>query len=255
MRWVWVVLLATACGRLGFDPMVPPGSTDGRLGDGTAGDGAARDSSLPAGLVVWFPMEEMMPVDTLTGTVGDCAGTTCPMVIAGYSGNALSFDGSNDCIAIADYTALDQPTLTIALRAFMATSAQDTAIVSKRYDIGAASYNSWELGAGAVDSLDVTTTHPTVTNDQISTPNGDLVVGVWQHLAITWDGGMKRVYVDGAMRAQRAIGSGLSYDTHNAYIGCDDNGGLVRFYRGVIDEVQIYNRALSSTEIAALAGI
>jgi hypothetical protein len=255
MRWVWVVLLATACGRVGFDSLLPTGSGDGGLDDGASGDGVRADGSFPAGLVVWYPMEETMPVDVINGEVGACGGTSCPSITPGYSGNALSFDGSNDCIAITDYAALDQATPTIALRAFLATSAQDTAIVSKRYDILTSNYNSWELGAGAVDSLDVTTTHPTVTNDQISTPNGDLVVGTWQHLAITWDGGTKRVYVDGVMRAQRAIGSGLSYDTNNAYIGCDDNGGPVRFYRGVIDDVQIYDRALTLAEIAALSAM
>lgn len=252
MRWVWLVVVG--CGRVSFDPIAAPFSADAQRSpdDSLVVIG---DATFPQGLVAYFPMDSTAPDDIVGGGVGSCTGSACPTVIAGYRDSALQFDGVNDYIVISDYPALDQPTPTIALRAFLGANAQDTAITAKRVDQGANSEDSWELGAGAGDELDITTSHGTIYNDQLSSPSGDLMTGRWQHLAFTADGATTRVYVDGVMRTSRAAAGTLFYDTNNAYFGCDDNGGPVRFFRGAIDDIQIYNRPLSAQEIADLAAL
>lgn len=236
------VVVVASCGRIGFDP-----------GDGGARSDVAAIDALPSGLVVWFPLETAMPNDVVSGGVGTCVNPTCPTVTAGYRNAALMFDGIDDCIVIADYAALHQATPTIAIRARIAV-VQDTAALAKRVDVVGGPYDTWELGAGPTNALELTTNHGG-TSEQIATPDGDVMVGRWQHFAFTWDGATKRVYVDGAERASGPSTMPLSYDANNAYIGCDDNGGLVRFFSGALDEMQIYDRALSASEIASLAAM
>ena len=73
------------------------------------------------------------------------------------------------------------------------------------------------------------------------------LVGQWQHLAATFDGTTARYYVDGAQVASRAV-SGSVGSSNTWRIGAygASPGG---FFDGVVDDVRVYNRALSAGEI------
>jgi hypothetical protein len=83
------------------------------------------------------------------------------------------------------------------------------------------------------------------------------VPGRWYHIAYTFDGGTKQqlLYVDTAIVAI-GIGDRLpAYDTHPFLLGSDIDGGSPNyFHQGRIDEAAIYNRVLTSAEIAAVYG-
>ena len=243
MIWRCILFALAGCGRIGFDA----GGGDG----GGGGDTISVDG-LPPDLVVWFTLETTTPIDIVSGGTGTCTTTQCPTVTTGFRGNALLFDGGNDCIVIADYAALHQPTLTVAVWV-NANGLQDSSAVAKRVDdMTGTAYDTWELGAGIMGELELTSNHNGA-SEQIGTPPGLLAIGSWQHVAFTWDGAVKRLYVGGIERAMAASAQPLSYDTNNAYVGCDDNGSLVRFFSGAVDDMQVYSRALSSTEIQMLA--
>jgi hypothetical protein len=81
----------------------------------------------------------------------------------------------------------------------------------------------------------------------------DPEVDHWFHVAMTWDGEEARLYRDGEVVLSRAL-QVVVYDDHVARIGADNDFGQdVNFFPGAIDEVQIYQRALSSDEVAELA--
>jgi len=76
--------------------------------------------------------------------------------------------------------------------------------------------------------------------------------GNWHHLAVTYNAGLHciEVYLDGIL--------GLSEDrfpnttSSQLFLGCAVNG--TGFFNGSLDEVAIYDRALSATEVATLSG-
>ena len=76
-----------------------------------------------------------------------------------------------------------------------------------------------------------------------------LGTSTWTHLAMTWDGGTVRLYVDGALVATQASTGSLLTGTGALRIG----GNSIRneFFSGVIDEVRVYDRALSAARITA----
>jgi hypothetical protein len=246
-----LLVVAAGCGRIGFDRFGPGGADDG--GGGSDSTLIAPDA-LPTGLVAWFPLEALPAADLVGGGSGTCVAPTCPAAISGPHGGAMHFDGSDDCLTIADYPVLHQGAITIGVWE-QADVAQDTADFSKRVDIAAGSYDTWELGGGATNELTLTTVHGP-SSEQFATATDLLVPGVWQHIAFTWDGATARVYIDGSERAMQASASALTYDANNAYIGCDDNGGgPTRFFIGALDDLQIYDRALSATQIQDLAAM
>ena len=71
----------------------------------------------------------------------------------------------------------------------------------------------------------------------------------WSHLAMTWDGSVMRVYANGAQVASHALAGAAPVSDGPLRIG--GNAIWPEFFKGVIDEVRVYDRALSAAEIAA----
>src|SRR6266487_1145308 len=77
-----------------------------------------------------------------------------------------------------------------------------------------------------------------------------LTTGRWYHLAFTYnaaDGGVG--YIDGAVDGTTISNGDLDVASNNVRFGDDTLG---RYFDGVIDDLRIYNRALSKAEIIAL---
>ena len=74
-----------------------------------------------------------------------------------------------------------------------------------------------------------------------------VALNVWTHLALTFDGATMRMFVNGdAGEHARLVGRGGGR-TGALRIGGNSVWG--EYFRGLIDEVRIYNRALTATEI------
>jgi len=236
-----------ACGRVSFDPLH---ACDGAI------DGLPRDSAidaLPSDLIAYFPLDGTL-ADHVGGPAGSCITGQCPVVeTAGHLGAAMRFDGVDDCVAIADVGQLGAPSLTIAIWANEAGPLQaHESQVSKRVDISMTILNSWQLETTATPNQQAfTSNHGGAGNDQI-TANAAINADIWQHLVATYDGFNERLYVDGVLVSSAGNSSPLAFDTNPALIGCDDNGGNSEYFQGALDELRIYNRALSQAEIQAL---
>jgi hypothetical protein len=74
-----------------------------------------------------------------------------------------------------------------------------------------------------------------------------LPLNVWSHLAATYDGAMLRLYVNGAQVGTRAVTGGLVASAGVLRLGGNSLWG--EYFSGRIDEVRIYNRALTTNEI------
>jgi hypothetical protein len=87
----------------------------------------------------------------------------------------------------------------------------------------------------------------------------ELIDGNWHHLAVTFDGSNTRIYLDGVLRPI-TVGTGTTHGRWgnfptpvNARIGARAlAGGNVNVFRGALDEVTLYDRALSAAEVAAI---
>ena len=73
--------------------------------------------------------------------------------------------------------------------------------------------------------------------------------GNWHHVATTYDGTTRRIYLDGAQVIQDTPGANNA-GTANFRIGSTNNA---EFFSGSLDDVAIYNTALTAAEVQALA--
>ena len=174
-----------------------------------------------------------------TGTISGASWTT-----AGKNGRALSFDGINDWVTIADANDLDL-TNGMTLEAWVkpnGLAGWNTILLKEAnstlaYALYANDGNPW----------------PAVT---IRIGNGDysavgtsrLPLGIWTHLAATYDGTTLRLYVNGTQVGSRPQTGNMNATNRALRIG----GNAVwtdEFFNGLIDDVRVYNRALTAGEI------
>ena len=77
----------------------------------------------------------------------------------------------------------------------------------------------------------------------------------WYHVGIVYDGSYRFLYVDGVEIAKdtRALAQALMSSDGGLYICADKDLDATSFFTGLIDDVRIYDVALTAEEIAALA--
>ena len=85
---------------------------------------------------------------------------------------------------------------------------------------------------------------------QVSATSGaglSLTEGDWYHVVGVRDGTSSKMYVDGDLKASVSNATGDVTNSNNIQIGVDSITG--RYYKGLIDDCRIYNKALSQDEI------
>ncbi|MEI6499973.1 MAG: LamG-like jellyroll fold domain-containing protein, partial [Armatimonadota bacterium] len=78
--------------------------------------------------------------------------------------------------------------------------------------------------------------------------DGPLKLNTWCQIALTYDGDTLRLYCDGREVGLQKIGRARTLGTGRLVIGAREDG--YSFFDGDIDEVRVYSRALSATELA-----
>jgi len=216
-------------------------------------------------LVAYYTFDEPagFTETTLTNTVGSYDGTlkgnptwvtsgaTLSKMVA--PGNAMSFDGSDDYVAITNTTSED-----FTLEAWIKPDGTGSAAGSNAFhgdgilwsDVSG-SANDFVLAilgnniAFWDGSADANGTGGNVTG------NTDVVTdGEWHHIAVTREsGGSMILYVDGVPDGSATAGTNALTDNPAIHIGANTLNS--RYYSGQIDEVRIWNTARSQTEIQA----
>jgi hypothetical protein len=204
-----------------------------------------------AGLVAAFGFNEGGGSSTADATgnghTGAVSGAT--WTTQGRFGGALAFDGVNDWVTVSS-TALLALTTGMTLEAWVFPTAHSpnwNNVIIKERPSGEV-YNLYSNIDTSVPTVYVVrAAAPTVPLDSRGT--AQLPLNTWTHLAATYDGAALRLFVNGAQVGSRALTGALLTSTGVLRIG--GNGIWGEFFQGRIDEIRIYNRALSPVEIQA----
>ena len=216
-------------------------------------------SNLKKGLVLWLKLDEGSGNITYdysgygnNGSLYTGGEDSNTKWVDGKLGKALEFDGSNDWVKILDSESL-KPSSEITISAWIYINSvaggldwncilmkgswanngygflfQDAAVNN-----GGGILRFYLPGIGTIDS----------------TPN-PFETGKWYHVVGTYDGSYMKIYINSNEVRSVYSGNSLTPTTHNLFIG--RNNGVDYPFNGTIDEVRIYNRALSEAEIKAL---
>ncbi|MGH2797257.1 MAG: LamG-like jellyroll fold domain-containing protein, partial [Thermoleophilaceae bacterium] len=169
---------------------------------------------------------------------------------AGRFGSALSFDGVNDRVDLAGLGTFYDDGLTYEAWVKKGTTKRDVAVLG-----------TWvaKEDGGPMIWVDHLGGRYYLTLNKSSSPAAGYLgsgrspaVDEWQHLAATYDGAVARFYVDGVEVATKAF-TGNVGDSETWRIGAYSSTPT-GFFDGLVDEVRIYDRALSAGEIQSDMG-
>ncbi len=200
----------------------------------------------PAGLMSWWQA---------SGNGDDHVGGNQAFTSGGASyaegrlGGAFHFDGDNDRVRIFSAPSLDVGKGDGFTMEFWANPNSSRTSTMIEYSIGLQRGVSLrQTGTGL--SVDFKDTNGT---SHILGANNALPVGVWTHVAASYDrgSGEARVYINGQLQATSQIGS-LTLAT-NYDLNFGGQPSLVESYEGLLDEISVYDRALFADEISTIA--
>ncbi|MCX8027655.1 MAG: SBBP repeat-containing protein, partial [Thermodesulfovibrionales bacterium] len=207
----------------------------------------------PTGMISWWKAE-----DNANDSVGTNHGTlqNGATYATGKVGKAFSFNGINQYVQVPDSASLDVTTqFTLDAWIFSKGDAggwTDKAIISKIG--GSGGNNGYQLGLSPVGGN--WTAYCSFNASGETWPANTVVGGIvtnntWHHIACTYDNNKLKVYVNGVVVGTSNIGSKSVVNSSSTLrISGDDNNHA--YFWGYIDEAEIYNRALTESEIEAI---
>lgn len=219
--------------------------------------------SLSNGLLAYYPFTGNANDSSGNGNNGIVQNAVLAKDRFGIENRAYSFNGVNQYIQVADNITLE-PSNAISLSAWVyidSSASNNTSynfqrFISKEHSI-AQNYASYQLitGNSGLDSLGYPGfTIRTTSGYTWTGHSGVPLLNNWIHICGTWDGQNIKFYQNGNLVKTQLFQGTLIYDSGLLLFGKGRNGnGSDLFFKGKLDEVRIYNRALSQSEITYLS--
>ena len=79
-----------------------------------------------------------------------------------------------------------------------------------------------------------------------------LDANVWVHVVMTWDGANKRLYINGSHDKTWTGQTGAMMVVERGWVLAWEDSQAHRYFDGDLDDVRLYDKALSAAEVAAV---
>lgn len=203
-----------------------------------------------------------------TGNANDSSGNNVHGVVTGAqlttdrkgtANCAYSFNGTNQYITIADNNAVNDFTTQLSISIWINYSGfpgtNTSSQIIGKWGIGGADNAAYGIGMFAQNSTTAIlrgTIHKAGVNSDVSTSPSTISINTWNHLVYTFKEGVHKIYLNGDLinSATGSIGS-TQNSRYNIDIGREAYGNYV-YYKGVLDDVYLYNRELNIAEVKSL---
>lgn len=177
-----------------------------------------------------------------------------------FSQSALSFDGVDDYVEVPDDPSLDlQSGFTIAAWVFLESYTEWASIVTKGglpFDLGEGNnytiHQSGPAGGSDFGHLRFTAGIPGLPINPYLESSTQIPLQEWHHVAATFDGERLRFFFDGRPDGEHALVATLDTNDEPLHIGVDFPGGD-EYWHGCLDDVLIFNRALTRADLVGIA--
>ena len=167
----------------------------------------------------------------------------------GFGSKAYEFNGKSSAIKASNSAALNSPTTTVSFW----VKVNALPVTGEAYLL---SYGGWQerlkISLPSHGKVVFSTNNVGTGNSDMDAGDGNaLPVGVWKHVVMTHDGVNDKIFIDGVKKASKAVTGALKSTVNPLGIGYDPiDGGS--FFNGALDEIQVYNYALTEGEVTAL---
>jgi hypothetical protein len=204
----------------------------------------------PSGLVGWWKGDSNAN-DTIGGNNGTMQNGAS--FAAGEVNQAFAFNGTNQFVAIPDAPALN-PTNSLTVETWVYVSGRpsvDVATIVTKQSTTVASDIQYQLESyNSPGGLTFRCTVYLPTGYAFVNGKTNVQLNTWYHIAMTYDNASLKLYVNGALDGSVAASGPIAPTTEPLRIGGAGSGSW--FFNGRVDEVSLYERALSLAELQAI---
>jgi len=210
------------------------------------------DSGIWKGLVVWYPFDGNSQDASGNNFHGQTHQSTLTKNRFGVDKSAYNFNGVSSEITALNINKIKTGELTLTYSCWVNKDTGYTSPNGGQVVVG--------LGRGANGRADMAFFDDTFGgmhlmyiggwNDYMWKYSGDSFEDKWQHLVFVKNGANIYFYINGRLVSQSALEAGQFIDRLDLHIG--GSGVDTEFFKGDIDDVRVYNRALSASEVKSV---
>jgi Concanavalin A-like lectin/glucanases superfamily len=174
----------------------------------------------------------------------------------GMIGQGFSFDGVNDYIDVLDSGGstsmnLSYQTVAMWLKPNMSPSSAAGVFPLDKRNGSPSFLGEYAMLVRGNGRYQVSVDSTAVTNPAINgTTLGTIPMDQWSHVAWTWNGSNLNFYLNGTLLTSSTSTGTIVQNTASLKIGARSD--VTSFYKGIIDDIRIYDQALSASDISAL---
>jgi len=170
-----------------------------------------------------------------------------PVVSEGFFGNALSFDGVDDYVQFDTTSSFNSPSSAVSVSVWTKLEYLPSDMAAGFIGIFDSQGDQYVLylDRGAKELRMKVATSGGAARPGI--PESALKTGVWINVVGVYDGAYAKIYLNGVMQGILPL-TGTVNKGQAAYLGKNGNAGPP-YFMGSIDNVQVFNKALSVSEI------
>jgi hypothetical protein len=201
-------------------------------------------ATLTDGLVAYYPFNGNANDESGNGNDGTVNGATLASDRFGETDSAYDFDGVNDYVEI-----LDSPELSgmseLSLSAWVRINEpfSENGVIISKWSPSPRSYVFYFKPTADVVRLGMSSHGSTFPDKLIN-------IQQWHHLLAVLDGTQITLFLDGNAQSTTSYSGSVPASTMNVLIGKEHD--VERYFKGSIDDLRIYDRALSNNEVAEL---
>jgi hypothetical protein len=211
------------------------------------------------GLIGWWPLhDENGQASDLSGkdNHGSLNGGTIQGVVGKSALTAYSFDGNDDWVRIghsSELSGMDALTVSFWMHVEEGQNSYACPLMKNDFSVNnpTRTYGFIFTGSGEDSSLRFQLdTSDTSSHQNVDTSTSNWTQG-WYHVVGTYDGSQQRIYVNGKEENASSLTGSVRDDSYDIGIARQD-GNSNQHFKGRMNDVRIYNRALSIGEIEEL---
>ena len=203
------------------------------------------------GLIAYYPFNGNANDYSGNGNNGTVYGAQLTSDKNGKHNAAYTFNGVNDFIKVPTSTSLENFDKEITISAWIN--------INKWFNSGSVGYfpileKSDESSIGGLMNLHINTSTgiQSIYRGNIAYNNYKIPLNQWVYVSFVCKNNTAYFYIDGNLIGKKQMNGNYSYKKNSPLIIGKDIPGLVEYANGKIDEIRIYNRALSDSEIKFL---
>ena len=203
------------------------------------------------GLVGWWPFNGNASDASGNGNNGGVSGASLAVDRFGQQASAYAFNGLNNYITVSNSSNLNPSQITVSVWVYPTSfGPSEQYIINKSFD---PQPRHWSIRIMASGRLNVETKVNGIYREYWS--NDTLDLNTWNHIVLVFDGNQTTLFRNTNNVLVGNDGGALDVSTHNLSVGYFPHSSMPPygyFWNGRIDDIGIWNRALSAQEISTL---